>query len=72
MQVLWSASTDNVTPQAAIIYHISVNGVIDNSAVGKTQSRVYGVAGNNVISVIAVDAAGNKSSAGTFNIFIPF
>jgi chitodextrinase len=72
MQVLWGASTDNVTPQAAIIYHIAVNGVIDNSAVGKTQSFVYGVVGNNVISVIAVDAAGNKSSAATFNIFIPF
>ena len=72
MQVMWVASTDNVTPQAAIIYHIAVNGVIDNSAVGNTWSNVYGVAGDNVISVIAVDAAGNRSAAGTFNIFIPF
>lgn len=54
------------------VYHIAVNGVIDNTAVGNTPTRVYGVAGNNVISVIAVDAAGNKSSAGMFNIFIPF
>ena len=72
MLVMWGASTDNVTPQSAIVYQIAVNGVVDNTAVGKTDSRVYGVAGNNVISVIAVDAAGNKSSAGTFDIFIPF
>jgi hypothetical protein len=70
--VMWGASTDNVTPQAAIIYQILVNGVVDNSAVGTTQSRVYGVAGDNVISVIAFDAAGNRSTAATFNIFIPF
>lgn len=72
MQVQWTASSDNVTPQAALIYHIAVNGVVDNSAVGKTWSSVYGVAGDNVISVIAVDAAGNRSVAGTFNIHIPF
>jgi len=70
-RVLWSASTDNVTPQAAIVYHIYVNGVLDNSAVGTTSSFIIGVAGENVISVIAVDAAGNRSEAGTFNIFIP-
>jgi chitodextrinase len=72
MQVLWVASTDNVTPQVAIVYHIFVNGALENGAVGKTQSFVYGVSGDNTISVIAVDGAGNKSSAGTFNIFIPF
>ena len=72
MLVGWGASTDNVTPQIAIVYHVSVNGVIDNSAVGTTQSRVYGVPGDNVISVVAVDAAGNTSAAASFNIFIPF
>jgi chitodextrinase len=72
MLVMWGASTDNVTPQSAIIYQIAVNGVVDNTAVGKTESRVYGVVGDNVISVIAFDAAGNKSAAATFNIFIPF
>ena len=71
MQVLWSASTDNVTPQAAIVYHIFVNGVLENGAVGKTQSFVYGVVGDNVISVIAIDAAGNRSAAASFNIVIP-
>jgi chitinase len=69
--VMWGASTDNVTPQSAIIYQIAVNGVVDNTAVGKTDSRVYGVLGDNVISVIAIDAAGNRSAAATFNLFIP-
>lgn len=72
MQVLWGASTDDVTPQEAIVYYVFVNDVFDNSAVGKTSSNVYGVAGDNVISVIAIDAAGNRSGAATFNIFIPF
>jgi hypothetical protein len=71
MLVYWGASTDNVTPQSAILYQIAVNGVVDNSAVGKTDSRVYGVQGDNVISVIAIDAAGNRSAAATFNIHIP-
>jgi chitinase len=70
--VMWGASTDNVTPQSAIIYQIAVNGVVDNTAVGKTDSRVYGVVGDNVISVIAIDGAGNRSVAATFNIHIPF
>lgn len=72
MLVYWGASTDNVTPQVAIVYHVLVNGVVDNSAVGTTNARVYGVVGDNVISVIAVDAAGNRSTAATFNIHIPF
>ena len=72
MLVYWGASTDNVTPQVAIVYHVLVNGVVDNSGVGTTQSRVYGVAGDNVISVVADHAAGNRSAAATFNIFIPF
>lgn len=72
MLVMWGASSDNVTPQSAIIYQIFVNDVLDNSAVGRTDSRVYGVAGDNVIRVIAIDAAGNQSGAGTFDIFIPF
>jgi hypothetical protein len=71
-QVLWGASTDNVTPQVAIVYHIFLNGVLDNVAIGKAQSFVIGVAGENVISVIAIDAAGNRSGAGTSTVFIPF
>lgn len=72
MQVLWSASTDNVTPKEALIYAVAVNGIEDNTAVGKTWTSVYGVAGENVITVVAIDGAGNRSAAGSFTIFIPF
>ena len=71
MLVFWGASTDNVTPQSAILYLVAVNGVVDNGAFGKTETRVYGVTGDNVITVVAVDAAGNRSTAASFNIHIP-
>jgi hypothetical protein len=61
-----------VTPQSVILFEVFVNGVHDNSAIGKTQSNVFGVAGDNVITVIAIDAAGNRSQAGEFRLNIPF
>jgi chitodextrinase len=70
IQVMWAASTDNVTPQNVIIYEIYVNGVHENTAIGTTQAVAYGVFGDNVITVIAIDEAGNRSTAGTTTIFI--
>ena len=72
LQFLWSASTDDVTPQNVIIYEIYVNGAHENTAIGTTHSSGYGVAGENVITVIAIDEAGNRSIAGKITIFIPF
>jgi chitinase len=72
LQVTWTPSTDNVTAQVAIVYHVFVNGVLDNSSVGKPQASVYGVAGDNVITVIAVDTNGNRSAPGEFRLHIPF
>jgi hypothetical protein len=72
LQVTWTQSTDNVTAQVAIVYHVFVNGVLENSAVGKPQASVYGVAGDNIITVIAVDVAGNKSTPGELRLHIPF
>jgi chitinase len=71
MQVTWGASTYAVTPRNVILYEIYVNGVLDNTAIGTTQASVYGVFGDNVITVIAVDEAGNRSTAGRTTIFIP-
>ena len=72
MQVTWTASTDNVTPQNVILYEVYVNGVLENTAIGTTQTNAYGVAGDNVITVIAIDEAGNRSTAGKTTLFIPF
>jgi hypothetical protein len=71
IQVMWAASTDDVTPRNVIIYEIYVNGVHDNTAIGTTQTHAYGVVGDNVVTVIAIDEAGNRSTAGRTTVFIP-
>ena len=72
MQVWWSASTDDVTAQNVIVYEIYENGVHENTAIGKTMTpSAYGVPGNNVVTVIAIDEAGNRSIAGETTIFLP-
>ena len=72
MQVWWTASTDDVTPQNVIVYEIYVNGVHENTAIGRNMTpSAYGVHGNNVITVIAIDEAGNRSTAGETTLFIP-
>jgi hypothetical protein len=71
IQVSWGPSTDNVTPGHVILYELYVNGVHENSAIGTTQTTGYGVRGNNVITLIAIDEAGNRSTAGTTTFFIP-
>jgi chitinase len=64
----WTASTDNADSQADIHYEVYVNGELSDVAFGKTRSINYGVNGANTIAVIAVDANGNKSEAGTATI----
>ena len=72
MQVWWTASTDAVTPQKVIVYEIYVNGVHENTAIGTNMTpSAYGVPGNNVVTVIAIDEAGNRSTAGTTTIVLP-
>jgi hypothetical protein len=72
MQVWWTASTDAVTPQNVIVYEIYVNGVHENTAIGRNMTpSAYGVPGENVITVIAIDEAGNRSAAGSTTLFIP-
>ena len=73
MQVWWTASTDAVTPQNVMVYEIFVNGVHENTAIGTNMTpSAYGVFGENTITVIAIDEAGNRSTAGTATLFIPF
>jgi hypothetical protein len=73
MQVWWGASTDNVTPQNVIVYEIYVNGLHENTAIGTNMTpSAYGVPGDNVVTVVAVDEAGNRSIAGQTTIVLPF
>jgi hypothetical protein len=72
MDVSWGASSDAVTPRNVIIYEVYINGVLENTAIGTTQTHAYGVHGENVITVIAIDEAGNRSTAGKTTVFIQF
>jgi hypothetical protein len=72
MQVWWNTSTDAVTPQHVIVYEIYVNGIHENTAIGKNMTpTAYGVAGENEVTVIAIDEAGNRSVAGRTTIVLP-
>lgn len=72
MQVWWGASSDNVTPANVIVYEIYVNGMHENTAIGTSMTpSAYGVSGHNVVTVIAIDEAGNRSVAGTTTIDLP-
>ena len=72
MQVWWTASTDDVTPQHVIVYEIYVNGVHENTAIGKNMTpSAYGVPGDNEVTVVAIDEAGNRSIAGRTTIVLP-
>jgi chitinase len=70
MDVSWGASSDAVTPRNVIIYEVYINGVLENTAIGTTQTHAYGVIGDNVITVVAIDEAGNRSTAGKTTISI--
>ena len=70
LSVTWTQSTDNVDPQAAITYEIFLNGVRDDVQVGRGQSTVYGVVGENKLTVVAIDANGNRSAPTSYTLFL--
>jgi hypothetical protein len=72
LDVSWTQSTDNVDPQSAIMYDVFINGVREDFVVGRGRSVAYGVAGDNHITVVAIDANGNRSAPASFHLFIPF
>lgn len=68
----WTQSTDNVTPQRAIIYEVYMNGELSDMQFGSgARSINYGNFGEwNTVEVIAIDEAGNRSAAGTLTFFL--
>jgi hypothetical protein len=58
----WIHAFDNQTPQAAIQYWIYVNGVFDHTIAGDDDTVVYGNIGDNTITIIAKDSAGNTAA----------
>jgi chitodextrinase len=62
INLFWTQSVDNQTPQASIVYEVYQNGVLDHTATGVGRTILYATqGGENVFTVIAVDEAGNQS-----------
>jgi hypothetical protein len=68
INLFWTESFDNQTPQASIAYEIYLNGVLDHTTGGDRAILYATQGGNNVFTVIAVDAAGNRSAPASIKI----
>jgi len=63
INLFWTQSVDNQTPQVSIVYEVYQNGVLDHTITGVGRTILYAnQAGENTFTVIAVDEAGNKSA----------
>lgn len=62
INLFWTQSVDNQTPQASIVYEVYMNGVLDHTTTGGRAILYATQAGANMFTVIAVDEAGNKSA----------
>jgi chitodextrinase len=69
INLFWTQSVDNQTPQASIAYEVYQNGVLDHTITGVGRTILYATqAGENTFTVIAVDEAGNKSAPASITI----
>lgn len=62
IELFWTQSFDNQTAQASIVYEIYQNGVLDHTTWGDRAILYATGPGENVYTLIAVDAAGNRSA----------
>jgi chitodextrinase len=70
LNIFWAQSFDNQTPQASIAYEVYLNGVwqettsADRAVIYTTQT------GDNTVTIIAVDDAGNRSAPSSMTFFV--
>jgi len=70
LNVFWAQSFDNQTAQASIAYEVYLNGVwqettsADRAVIYTTQT------GDNTVTIIAVDDAGNRSAPSSMTFFV--
>src|SRR5512134_3256472 len=62
INLFWTESIDNQTPQASIVYEVYQNDVLDHTTGGDRAILYATQGGENTYTVIAVDDAGNKSA----------
>lgn len=70
LNLSWTQSTDNVDPRQAIRYEIYINGDLAEIVIGTGSTTSYGEFGTNLISIVAIDSAGNVSDARTIVVEI--
>jgi len=71
MSLSWTQSVDDFDAQSVIRYDVYVNGVLEDILIGRSfLQTVYGVFGANTVTVIAIDTAGNQSTAATITVII--
>ena len=70
LNIFWGHSFDNQTAQASIAYEIYLNGVLDHTTTGDRAVVYVTQTGDNRITLIAVDRAGNRSAPSTVTFFV--
>jgi chitodextrinase len=70
LNIFWGQSFDNQTPQASIAYEIYLNGVLDHTTSGDRAVVYVTQTGENTITLIAVDDAGNRSAPSSATFFV--
>lgn len=68
IDLFWTQSFDNQTPQSSIVYEVYMNGILDHTTTGGRAILYATQAGANVFTVTAVDAAGNRSAPASITI----
>ncbi len=70
LNIFWGHSFDNQTAQASIMYEIYLNGVLDHATTGDRAVVYVTQTGDNTITLIAVDGAGNRSAPVSATFFV--
>jgi hypothetical protein len=70
LNIVWGHSFDNQTPQASIAYEIYLNGVLDHTTTGDRAVLYTTQPGDNTVTLIAVDRAGNRSAPATVTFLV--
>ena len=68
INLFWTESVDNQTPQDSLLYEVYMNGVLDHTTGGDRTILYATQAGANTFTVIAVDEAGNGSAPASITI----
>ena len=70
LNIFWGHSFDNQTAQASIAYEVYLNGVLDHTTTGDRAVLYTTQTGDNTITLIAVDGAGNRSASSSATFFV--